>query len=209
METTEKIVEAYVRYVKHWATIPNIRCGGQLEIDLLAIDPRNPESGRYHIESGVSVSGAFSELTAVEYSPTKLKQRLLQPQQRRTVGYFDQRKFRRREVREALERYGFTDGNYRRVIVTWSAKQEALELAQSLDIEVWFFPEIIEQIAQTFEGTRSYFMDDTLRTVHLFSLARACNRERSRRRERELGGLAPSVQPNSDFQREHRHEDKH
>ena len=36
METTEKIVEAYVRYVKRWATIPNIRCDGQYEIDLLA-----------------------------------------------------------------------------------------------------------------------------------------------------------------------------
>jgi len=37
METTEKIVEAYVRYVKDWATIPNIKCKGQFEIDLLAI----------------------------------------------------------------------------------------------------------------------------------------------------------------------------
>jgi hypothetical protein len=39
METTEKIVEAYVRYIKGWATIPNIRCEGQHEIDLMAIDP--------------------------------------------------------------------------------------------------------------------------------------------------------------------------
>jgi hypothetical protein len=31
METTEKIVEAYVRYVKGWATIRNIRCDGQYE----------------------------------------------------------------------------------------------------------------------------------------------------------------------------------
>jgi len=53
METTEKIVEAYVRYVKGWATIPNIKCPGQYEIDLLAIDPLS--LGRYHIESGVSI----------------------------------------------------------------------------------------------------------------------------------------------------------
>lgn len=38
-ETTERIVESYVRYVKGWATIPNIKCEGQYEIDLLAIDP--------------------------------------------------------------------------------------------------------------------------------------------------------------------------
>ena len=53
METTEKIVESYVRYVRGWATIPNIKCPGQYEIDLLAIDPLN--LGRYHIESGVSI----------------------------------------------------------------------------------------------------------------------------------------------------------
>jgi hypothetical protein len=67
METTEKIVEAYVRYVKRWATIPNIRCDGQYEIDLLAIDPVS--LGRYHIETGVSVSQVFSKLTAEKFDP--------------------------------------------------------------------------------------------------------------------------------------------
>jgi len=38
METTEKIVESYCRYVKRWFTISNIKCQGQYEIDLLAID---------------------------------------------------------------------------------------------------------------------------------------------------------------------------
>jgi len=42
METTEKIVEAYLRYVKGWATIPNLRCAGQKEIDLFAIVYRTP-----------------------------------------------------------------------------------------------------------------------------------------------------------------------
>jgi len=63
METTEKIVEAYVRYVLNWATIPNIRCKGQLEIDLLAIDPVKLD--RYHIETSVSSSSAFSRLTGL------------------------------------------------------------------------------------------------------------------------------------------------
>ena len=30
MDTGERIVEAYVRYVKGWATTPDIRCEGQL-----------------------------------------------------------------------------------------------------------------------------------------------------------------------------------
>ena len=42
METTEKIVEAYVRYVKNWFMLPNIKCGGQYDIDLLAVDIRIP-----------------------------------------------------------------------------------------------------------------------------------------------------------------------
>jgi hypothetical protein len=33
------IVEACVRCIRRWATIPNIRCDGQLEIELLAIEP--------------------------------------------------------------------------------------------------------------------------------------------------------------------------
>jgi hypothetical protein len=54
METTERVVEAYVRYVKGWATIPNIHAKGQYEIDLLAIDP--VALTRYHIEGGVTVA---------------------------------------------------------------------------------------------------------------------------------------------------------
>jgi len=74
METTEKVVEAYVRYVRGWATIPNIKCEGQLEIDLLAVDPVSLE--RYHIESGVSISGAYSKLTSKPFSSDDLKQRV-------------------------------------------------------------------------------------------------------------------------------------
>ena len=94
METTEKIVEAYVRYVKRWLTIPNVKCEGQLEIDLLAVDVSNPgEIRRYHIESGVSISGGFSRLTNKPFSPGDLKVRVKQANQRRTLGYFTDRKF--------------------------------------------------------------------------------------------------------------------
>ena len=91
METTEKIVEAYVRYVKGWATIPNIKCPGQYEIDLLAIDPMNLD--RYHIESGVSISGSYSKLTVKPYNEKDLKTRIKAAGQRRTLGYFVERKF--------------------------------------------------------------------------------------------------------------------
>ena len=92
METTERIVEAYVRYVKRWATIPNIKCEGQFEIDLLAIDPRS--LNRYHIESGVSVSASYRALTAKPYDPEDLKIRVKIAGTRRTLGYFIERKYR-------------------------------------------------------------------------------------------------------------------
>jgi len=100
METTERIVESYVRYVKGWATIPNIRCAGQYEIDLLAIDPVS--LNRYHIEVGVSVSGAYSKLTAKPFNREHLKQRVKMAGQRRTVGYFIERKFHVPEVIGAM-----------------------------------------------------------------------------------------------------------
>jgi hypothetical protein len=50
METTEKIVESYCRYVKQWFTIPNIKCRGQYEVDLLAVDMTSKSTRRYHIE---------------------------------------------------------------------------------------------------------------------------------------------------------------
>ena len=65
METTEKIVEFYCRYAKGWFIIPNIKCDGQYEIDLLAVKPL-PDGAiaRYHIEAGVSISGGYWGTTA-------------------------------------------------------------------------------------------------------------------------------------------------
>ncbi len=169
METTEKIVEAYVRYVKGWATIPNIKCKGQYEIDLLAIDPVSLD--RYHIESGVSISKTHSKLTAKPYSESELKKRVEAPKQRRTVGYFAQRKFGAESVVNTLKKYGFLPGEYSKVIVTWGWEDDVPIVAEELKIELWNFKEIIKEIADTFHKERTYFTDDTLRTLQLFSRA--------------------------------------
>ena len=91
METTEKIVEAYVRYVKGWATIPNLRCAGQKEIDLFAIDPVTDE--RWHIETSVSISSGFSKLTNDPYELDEHKHRVKGPAARRKLGFFIAEKF--------------------------------------------------------------------------------------------------------------------
>jgi len=174
METTEKIVEAYVRYVKKWFTIPNIKCKGQVEIDLLAIDAAAPRViRRYHIESGVSISGAFSRLTNKPYSYDDLKTRVKAARQRRTLGYFRECKFSSAEVLETLKTFGLTGGNYAKVIVSWGWEEDVIEAAREARIELWDFREILREIASCARTVRTYFSDDTMRTLQLMAMATA------------------------------------
>jgi len=172
METTEKIVESYCRYVKRWFTIPNIKCKGQYEIDLLAVDTTASHGlGRYHIECGVSIAGGFSKLTDKPFSTERLKDRIQQAGQRRTIDYFIKRKFELQEVGAELLKYGFEPGNYRRIIVTWGFTPNAQSVAKQHGIELWDFPEILYQIATTHRSHKTYFIDDTARTIQLFARA--------------------------------------
>jgi len=164
MQSTEKIVESYCNYVKGWATIPNIKCDkGQYEIDILAVDPKNKE--KYHIECSVSISSAFSKLTAEEFSEEKIKVRTEKPRQRMTIGYFEERNFRKKEIIEKLGQYGFEPGNYRKVIVADGWTDEAKEKAREYGIEIWNFNEILSQLVELREKSTKYYEDDTLRTV--------------------------------------------
>lgn len=172
METTEKIVEAYVRYVKGWFTIPNIKCDGQMEIDLLAIDASSQRGvKRYHIESGVSISGAYSRLTCKPFSPEDLKVRVKQAGQRRTLGYFAERKFKAPGVIGTLKSFGFAPGNYTKVIVSWGWDDDVPDVAKRAEIELWDFKEILIEIAHYARSNRTYFTDDTMRTLQLMAKA--------------------------------------
>jgi len=165
METTEKIVEAYVRYVREWATIPNVRCEGQYEIDLLAIDPVKLD--RYHIETSVSGSAAFSKLTAKPFDPDFLKDRVKAATMRRTLGYFIQRKFNTPEIAARLLRLGFSPDAHKKVVVTWGWTAEAKSEADAAKVELWDFRNIVRQIADAVRFKTAYFTDDTLRTIQL------------------------------------------
>lgn len=171
METTEKIVESYCRYVKQWFTIPNIKCKGQYEVDLLAVDTTSKKIRRYHIECGVSISVSFSKLTDKPFSRTDLKVRVKQAGQRRTFGYFLERKFELPEVLSEVEQYGFLPGNYERIIVTWGATPEAEEQAKRHNVILWDFRDLLHQIAEASKVRKTYFTDDTARTIQLFAMA--------------------------------------
>ncbi len=160
METTEKIVEAYVRYVKGWLTIPNIKCKGQFEIDLLAVDVCNPSKIlRYHIESGVSISGGFSRLTNKTFSAEDLKVREKQAGQRRTLGFFTKRKFANPGVVEKLKSFGFLPGNYRKVVVSWGWEEDVPPAAKQAGVELWHFGDILKEIAEKSRADLTYFTE--------------------------------------------------
>ena len=149
METTEKIVEAYVRYVKGWFTIPNIKCQGQYEIDLLAVDvAHQKEIQRYHIESGVSISGSYSQLTNKPFSTDDLKKRVKQAGQRRTLGYFTERKFGSTSVVKKLKEFGFLPGSYTKIIVSWGWDDKVPHDAKQAGVELWDFKNILNEIAR-------------------------------------------------------------
>jgi hypothetical protein len=171
METTEKIVESYCRYIRNWFTIPNIKCQGQYEVDLLAVDTSGSEIRRYHIECGVSISGSYSKLTTKAFSTEDLKDRVKAAGQRRTLDYFIHRKFNVPEVLAELKRYGFEQGNYSRIIVTWDATADAREKAKENGIEIWDLPDLLNRIANEHLQHRKYFVDDTARTIQLYAMA--------------------------------------
>lgn len=192
METTERIVEAYLRHVMGCATLTNIRCRGQNEIDLLAIHPRTLE--RYHVEVSISISQSFRKLTAKAYDPEVAKQRVQQASQRRTVGFFEQKKFGAPSVIERLAEFGFEPGNYVRAIATWGWTDEADTAARAAGIELWDFRKIVGDIADQVAGTGGYFTDDIVRTLHLFSEA---IKETDRgEKPRNAGKAKPATQGN-------------
>ena len=133
-------------------------------LDLLAVEVTpDAKIRRYHIESGISVSGTFSKLTAKPFSPEKLKERIHQAGQRRTIGYFIDRKFGSPEVLAELARFGFKEGNYTKIIVTWGWEEEAKVEAERNDVVLWDFRQILREIAQTCRVSKKYFGDDTLK----------------------------------------------
>lgn len=166
METTEKIVESYVRFVKGWATIPNIRCAGQHEIDIFAVDPKTDK--RYHIEVSVSGSAGFSKLTDKPFDPVAYKIPTKKATQRRTVGFFIEKKFSPPNIKEKLKEYGCVNGLAHPVIVTWDWTEDGKKAADKAGVELWSFQNIMHEIADAIRHQKSYFSDDTLRTINLF-----------------------------------------
>jgi hypothetical protein len=162
--------------VKGWATIPNLKCEGQKEIDLFAIDPVTDE--RWHIETSVSISSGFSALTNGPFEPGEHKHRVKAATARRKLGFFIQEKFLPAAVEQRLARLGCASGKVRRAIVTWDWKEGVEEAALAEGIELWSLPALMHEIAQKTREGRVYLADDILRTIDLFARGLSAHRKR-------------------------------
>ena len=174
---------------------PNVRCDGQFEIDLLAIDPVTLD--RYHIETSVSGSTAFSKLTAKPFDPLRLKERVQQATMRRTLGYFIERKFGSQEIVTRLSQFGFKPGAHKKVVVTWGWTAEAKREADATEVALWDFRDVMEKIADKIRYEQSYFTDDTLRTINLFVRALADKRAKNKQISPPSGQLSDGDRPES------------
>jgi hypothetical protein len=105
------------------------------------------------------------------YSDQELKVQVKAAAQRRTFGYFIQRKFGAKEVVENLRKYGFRPGQYSKIVVSWGWEVAASDEAANHGIELWDFRDILKEIAASSEKKRVYFTDDTLRTLQLYARA--------------------------------------
>jgi hypothetical protein len=90
---------------------------------------------------------------------------------RRTLGYFIEHKFGTPAVVARLRDFGFEPGFYTKVVVSWGWTDEAKAAANAEQIQLWDFRELMREIADSIQGKRSYFADDTLRTIGLFARA--------------------------------------
>jgi hypothetical protein len=57
------------------------------------------------------------------------------------------------------------------VVVSWGWTEDSATAALEQDIQLWDFREIVVGIAEASQDNRSYYTDDTMRTIQLFAKA--------------------------------------
>ena len=167
MEASEKVVESYFRYVEKYFTIPNLRCGGQKEIDLIGMRESDGQVHRIHVEVSVTTSGAFKKINSKPYSEAKKKTRGGSASERVKIGYFVDSKFNDTNVISTLKDYGFSGKNYEKVIVAWDWDTTVEPIAAKNGIKLLRFKEVLKEMMDVFGKNESYFSDDTVRLLQL------------------------------------------
>lgn len=168
MNAAERIVEAYFRYVRGVFTRTSVRGIGQVELDIIGVDPSKSTPDFFHIESSVSISSAHSRITNKPFSPSELKQRQKTATQRRTAGFFIEKKFFSAEVLETLKQIGCKTQNLKRILVSWEFDNEAQRVLEDKDIECLTIEKIFQELAEHLAQETCDIDSEILRTLQLF-----------------------------------------
>lgn len=160
MEPEVHIIEKYFQTMLKCFTMTNIKCKGNKEIDLLAINPRT--GNKFHVESRVGTSPSFKIRLHDTYTKKGIAHKI-------GIDYFAKEKFDHPLVKEKIKEI-FGNINYVKILVVWDVQDEALveEAKKIFDIEIWFIIEMIYDLME--KGKIRGSRDDILRTVELMGL---------------------------------------
>ncbi len=168
MNAAEKIVEAYFRHVRGIFTRTSLRGGGQAELDMVGIDSRKSPPLFFHVESSVSISSGYSKITNKSFDAEKEKLRQEKAGQRRTAGFFINRKFFSNDVIDTLKLNGCDVSNVKRVLVAWEFEDKAKEVLEDKNIECLTMKRIFQELADFLAQETSDIDSEILRTLQLF-----------------------------------------
>ena len=167
MEPSEKVVESYFRFMYRYFTIPNLRCKGQKEVDLIGMRSNNGSIEKIHVEVSLTTSGEFGKLNAKPYSPELKKTRSGSASERVKIGYFDEEKFNHPDVIATLKEYGFDESKYQKIIVAWDWEVDVEPIAKEKAIRLVRFKDILQKMQDKFGKETAYYSDDTVRLLQL------------------------------------------
>jgi len=168
MNAAERIVEAYFRHVRSTFTRTSVKGVGQVELDIVGVDPSKKPPTFFHIESSVSISSGYSKITNKQFSPSEAKLRQKAAGQRTTAGFFIEKKFFSQDVLETLRQIGCNTRNLKRVLVSWEFDEEAQKVLQGKGIECLTMKKILQELADYLAQETCDMDSDILRTLQLF-----------------------------------------
>jgi hypothetical protein len=171
METTEHIAEEYMRHCLKWFTTSNIKAKGNKEADISAIDKKE---NKYWVECQVTHKKHWALKSRAEEKDFHEISRKEGPKKawrhRNSVDFFIKQKFGDPDIKEEIKKYGFNEGDYKRIIVCWQINEkeskEVLNYAKKNGIdEIW---ELKDKLKILMGGIgETYYFDDILRTLQL------------------------------------------
>jgi hypothetical protein len=168
MNAAECIVESYFRYVRGVFTRTCIKGVGQVELDIVGVDPATSPPTFFHIESSVSISSAYSRITDRPFSLSDAKKRGKAAGQRRTAGFLVEKKFYSPDVLATLKGIGCKMKCLKRVVVSWEFDTAARKVLEDKGIECLTLRQILQELADRLAKETRDIDSEILRSLQLF-----------------------------------------